>query len=85
MPGGTPVGRPWVVVLCNGTVVIDWGDGIYIDAISGDFLQVTEREISHQAHDSDLDWLRRIGRVECYDARQVYFLYLPERIKRAIE
>lgn len=85
MPGGTPVGRPWIVVLRNGTVAIDWGDGVFQDAISGDFLQVAESQVSHRALDGDLDWLVGIGRVSSYDEQQVYFLNLPERIKKSLD
>ena len=85
MPGGTPVGRPWIVALRNGTIAIDWGDGVFQDAISGDFLKVPEAQVSHRALDADLDWLIRVGRVSSFDAQQVYFLSLPERTKNAFE
>ena len=85
MAGGTPVGRAWVVMLHNGTIVIDWGDALFQDAYTGDFIQVSEHQISHRALDNDLDWLRRIGRVDGYDAHQVYFASLPERPARSLE
>ena len=85
MPGGTPVGRPWVVMLRDGTVAIDWGVGLFQDAISGDFMRISESRVSHRAQDVDLEWLIRIGRVSDYDAQQVFFLSLPERTTNTLE
>ena len=85
MAGGTPVGRSWVVVLHNGTVVIDWGDRLFQDVFTGEFVQVAEEQISQCAQDSDLNWLKHIGRVEGYDYHQVNFASLPERVKRTME
>lgn len=85
MPGGTPVGRSWIVVLRNGIVAVDWGDGEFQDAVTGEFLQVSESQVSHRALDGDLDWLAGIGRVSWYDAQQVYFVNLPERIKKSLD
>ena len=85
MPGGTPVGRPWVVLLRNGTFAIDWGDSLFQDVLSGDFMTVLEEQVSRHAQDSDLDWLIRTGRVSHFDAQQVYFINLPELPKRTLE
>jgi hypothetical protein len=85
MPQGIPIGRPWVVVLRSGAIAIDWGDGIFQEAVSGEFLTVSENQISHCALDVDLDWLIRVGRVRSFDAQQVYFQSLPERSKSVLE
>lgn len=85
MPAGTPVGRTWVVVLRNGTIAIDWGDGLFQDSVSGDFMHVVEAQVSHRAQDSDLDWLIRAGRVSHFDAQQAYFISLPELPKKMLE
>lgn len=79
MAGGTPIGRSWVVILHNGMAVIDWGNGLFLDAFKGEFVQVSEGQISHRAQDSDLEWLIRVGRVVGYDRHHVYFTSLPER------
>ncbi len=79
MPGGTPVNRNWVIVTHDGDIVIDWGDGLFQDVRSGDFIHCTEADISHHILDKELDWLRHIGRVDRYDAKEVYFFSLPER------
>ena len=85
MIGGTPVNRQWVVALKDGTIVIDWGDDIYQDVRSGDFVPVDEKEISHHLVNDELDWLIRIGRVASYSARIVFFNSLPERPQRTID
>lgn len=75
---GTPIGRSFVVMMHSGAAVIDWGNGIYLDIINGVFFHAEEKEISHRAHESDLDWLRRLGHVEDYNDRDVFFSHLPE-------
>jgi len=76
--GGTPIGRNWVVIMRSGAVAIDWGDGLFQDAISGDFFNAVESEVSHRSNDSDLDWLKHVGRVDDYDSTNVYFVGLPD-------
>ena len=85
MIGGTPVNRQWVVALKDGTIVIDWGDEIYQDVRSGDFVTVDEKEINHHLMNEELDWLIRIGRVASYTSQIVWFNSLPERPHRTIE
>jgi hypothetical protein len=83
--GGTPVNRQWVIALKDGTIVIDWGDGLYQDVRSGDFVPVIEKDISHHILNEELDWLTRIGRVGSYTRQTVSFHSLPERPQRTIE
>jgi hypothetical protein len=85
MTKGTPVNRQWIVVLKDGSVVIDWGDGLFQDVRSGDFLHGAERDISHHIIDDELAWLVRIGRVQSFDTRTVHFFNLPERPQKTIE
>ena len=85
MPTGTIIERQWILLLKDGTVVIDWGDGLYQDVYSGDFSECQEGEISHRVQDDDLELLKRTGRVEYFDAHKVYFNMLPERPARTIE
>jgi hypothetical protein len=82
---GTPVNRVWVVVTRSGVVVIDWGDGIFQDVHSGEFLACSEGEISHHILDDELEMLKRGGKVDYFDAKDVYFNNLPERHQRTIE
>lgn len=85
MADGTPVNRQWVMVLQDGTIAIDWGDDIFQDVRSGDFIVVSESDISHHIMNDDLDWLIRIGRVKSYDTKLVWFSSLPERPQQTIE
>ena len=85
MPGGTPVYRQWVLVLNDGVVVVDWGDGIYQDVYSGDFLPAGEPPLGHPAQNGDLEMLLRASRVSYYDAQQVWFINLPERPVHTID
>jgi hypothetical protein len=82
---GTPVNRVWVVVTRSGVVVIDWGDGIFQDVYSGEFLTCAEGDISHHILDDELEMLKRGGKVDYFDANDVYFNNLPERHQRTIE
>ena len=83
--GGTPVNRQWVLVLHSGLIVIDWGDGLFQDVYSGDFLQCSEGEISHHVQEDELELLRRGGKVNHWNVQTVYFNNLPERYQRTIE
>ena len=44
--GGVPVNRQWVLVTHTGAVVIDWGDDQFQDVHTGEFIRVTQEEIS---------------------------------------
>ncbi len=85
MSEGTPVNRQWVIVLKDGTIAIDWGDGLFQDVRSGEFIKVAEKDISHHVLNEDLDWLIKVGRVSSYNATTVNFHSLPERSQRTIE
>lgn len=82
MNSGTPIQRQWVVVLRNGAIAIDWGEGLFQDIDSGECMSVDTAQISHTAQNSDLDMLRRSGRVHRYDAIQAWFINLPQRPAR---
>ena len=79
MPAGTPILRQWVLVLHNGVVVVDWGDGQFQDVFSGEFLKLGESDISHTAQNVELEMLKRASRVDDYDAVQVWLMALPDR------
>jgi hypothetical protein len=85
MSEGTPVNRQWVIVLKDGTIAIDWGDGLFQDVRSGEFIKVAEKDISHHVLNEDLDWLIKVGRVSSYNVTTVNFHSLPERSQRTIE
>lgn len=85
MIGGTPINRQWVLALKDGTFVIDWGDSLYQDILSGDFVKVNEADISHHVLNAELDLLIRAGRVTSYNNMTVRFSSLPERPQRTIE
>jgi hypothetical protein len=79
MPAGTPIFRQWVLVLHNGVIVVDWGNGQYQDVDNGEFLKVSDSEISHPAQNTELEMLKRASRIFDYDAVQVWLMVLPER------
>jgi hypothetical protein len=85
MPAGTPVLRHWVLVLHNGTIVVDWGGGQSQDVFSGEFLSMSESEVSHSAQTDELEMLKRASRISHYDSHQVWFINLPERPVRIID
>ena len=73
-----PIGRNWIVMMHKGIPAIDWGGGMFQDAISGEFFNAAESEVSHRASDAELDWLKHIGRIDDYDIVNVYFIGLPD-------
>ncbi|MCX6055720.1 MAG: hypothetical protein NTZ74_12580 [Chloroflexi bacterium] len=85
MTGGTPLNRQRVIVLKDGMIKIDWGDGLFQDVRLGDFIPVIEKDVSPHSTNEELDWLIRIGRVGSYTRQTVHFPSLPERPQKTIE
>jgi hypothetical protein len=85
MTVGTPIDRTWVVVMRDGTIVVDWGEGVYQDVHTGEFYKSTDAEVSHRVTNDELEWLKHIDRVSQYDSRTVHFYNLPERPQSTIE
>ena len=85
MPSGLPIDRQWVFVLDDGRPVVDWGDDLVQDLVSGDFLESNLKDPGHPIRDDELDMLKRAGRIERYDSRNVYIYTLPERPRPTIE
>jgi hypothetical protein len=79
MPAGTPINRQWVLIMRDGSVVIDWGGGRFLDINNGDMRICSENEISHHIQDSELDHLKSTGQVSWYNNQLVYFPGLPDR------
>ena len=85
MSGGTPVHRQWVLVLPNGEIVVDWGDGLVQNVFSGEFMQIGQTQTSTPVRNDELDMLVRASRVDHYDGQQVWFINLPERPVHTID
>ncbi|UCD99156.1 MAG: hypothetical protein JSV42_00075 [Chloroflexota bacterium] len=85
MQSGVPIDRQWIYVLEDGRPIIDWGEDLIQDILSGDFFPAKRSEDSHPIRDDELDMLKRAGRVERFDARHVYIFSLPERPRPTIE
>jgi hypothetical protein len=85
MPSGVPIDRQWVYVLEDGRLIIDWGEELVQDMLSGDFFTNKWSADSHPVRDDELEMLRRAGRVERFNARHVYIFSLPERPRSTLE
>jgi hypothetical protein len=85
MRAGTPIHRHWVLVLRDGLIVVDWGDGLFQDIYSGQFLRNIEGLICHTAQNDELEILRRSGQVDHFDTQRVWLINLPERIIRLMD
>lgn len=85
MPGGVPIDRQWIFVLRDGRPVLDWGDGLVQDLLNGEFVNFSKETISHPIQDDDLEMLKRAGRIERFNDRQVYVYSLPERPQPTLE
>lgn len=79
MPGGVEINRQWVVVLKDGKVIVDWGEGCYQDLVSEDFYTEVDQTGCHTIRDDELVWLKRIGHILDFDHRAIYVSGLPER------
>ncbi len=85
MPDGTPFSRDFILVLEDGRIVLDWGDGLQQDLETGVFFQGKEGLSSRKIENAELDLLKRAGRVKRYDRYEVLFLNLPERPAKTID
>lgn len=85
MTYGTPVNRNFVVILRNGIPAIDWGDGLFQDILSGDFLHCVEMDVDHTIQDEELDQLVWASRIRSYNSQVVYLYPLPEPPRQTID
>ena len=85
MPSGVPIDRQWIYVLEDGRSIIDWGDDLVQDLLSGDFYANVDSDYSHPIRDDELELLKRAGRVERFNARHVFIFSLPERPRPTME
>ena len=85
MTAAVPINRHWVIVLHNGDVIIDWGDGVFQDIISGAFVPAVEQAGSHAIQNDECAWLESSGVIQGFDATQVYVTQLPLRHREPLE
>jgi len=85
MPFGTPVGRHCVITLRTNDIVVDMGDGNFLNIHTGAFCDCSEADISHTTLDSELEVLRLAKLVDSYDAHKVYITALQYPHRSTIE
>jgi hypothetical protein len=85
MPPGSAVNRQWVIVLKDGSIVIDWGDEWYQDLISGEFHRSVDQAGSHTILDDELVWLKRSRNIFDFDSQCIYVGSLPERPQEPLD
>lgn len=85
MPDGMPINRQWIVVLPDGTVAVDWGEGVAQDLLSGDFVPFDPSNLYHTVQNDELETLKRAGRVSSFDEWVVFVYALPELPRRTLE
>lgn len=78
MSSGVPVNRQWVIVLSDGTPVVEWGDGTGVNLYSGEIVHFDQSDYSHAIQDIELENLKKSGHILSYDQHQVYVSSLPE-------
>jgi hypothetical protein len=85
MPDGIPINRECVIIIEDGTPVIDWGDGQAQDLFTGEFVEVNLGMSAYTITNIDLDILVHAGRVGGYDTNTVYVKGLPEKSRPALD
>ncbi len=85
MPEGFTLNRGWLLALKDGRVVVDWGEGIFQDITSGQFIESVDLIGSHTVRVEELVWLKRTGQVLDFDEAQVFVSSLPERQRRPLD
>ena len=82
---GASISRNWFVVMRNGILAVDWGDGLFLDLRIGAFFHADDKDVSHRALDADLEWSKQTGHVNDFDAENVYLINLPDLPRRTLE
>ncbi len=85
MNRGTPIERTFVVVLADGAVCVDWGDGRFQDVLTGEFRPTAADPIAHAATDGELAALVRQGLATGFDARFAYLMPLPQAARKTLD
>ncbi len=85
MPEGLAINRRWVLVLHNGAVIVDWGNGVFQDILTGEFFDDISLIGCHAIQDEELDWMKRTGNIVNFDEINVIVSSLPEYPKKTIE
>ena len=85
MASGIPVDRHWILVLQNGTVLIDWGECLYQDVDTGEFQTLEKEPVAHSVSEEMLKTLKQRNIIADWDDRIAFFNYLPERPSIPIE
>ncbi len=78
MSTGIPVDRQLIIVLRDGTPLVDWQDGVGIDLLNNEFRNFSPDEYNHAIQDDELGVLKRSGRIISFDQRLVFVASLPE-------
>jgi hypothetical protein len=84
MSHGIPIDRQLIVVLNDGTPLIDWQEGLGIDILNGEFRKYLPAEYNHAIQDDELEVLKHAGRILSFDQRQVYVSSLPEMPRQPV-
>jgi hypothetical protein len=85
MPGGIPVDRHWVLVLTNGTILIDWGNHLFQDVDTGEFMELATDPVAQPIQEEMLKILKQRSIIHSWDDRMAYFNFLPERPTRTAD
>ncbi|MEA4907782.1 MAG: hypothetical protein GYA17_22720 [Chloroflexi bacterium] len=85
MPVGTPIGRQWIVMAPDGSVLVDWGGGQYQDIETGEYRRLSEPYMGHSLSNEELSVLRSSGKISYYDDREVYLVGLPEKPRGSLD
>jgi hypothetical protein len=78
MSNGIAVNRELLIILENGTSILEWDAGVGIDLLSSEFIEYQEKCYTRPIGDHELEILKRAGRVISFDERLVIFTSLPE-------
>ena len=82
MNEGIPIQRQFVLVSNQGNIVIDWGNQLYQDVFSGEYLCFKENQLLNPIQEPDLLWLKNAGIILGFNVQQVYFSNLPQSVKK---
>jgi CheY-like chemotaxis protein len=75
---GSPIQRPLVFILADGSFVVQWDETRVQELMSGRYRVYDDKDFGHAITDYELNQLKAAGRVEHYNRQYVWLYALPE-------
>lgn len=73
------INRQWIFKLKDGTIALDWGEGMAQELLSGEFICYAPDEYGHVLLEEEFSSLLDAGRVSTFNREQAAIIAWPPR------